>query len=121
MSKKTILVADDDVGILEALDMIFSDAGYAVKVAPNGQVALDLVHQSLPDLILLDLMMPIATGWDVMREVRADPRSKDVPVIILSADHNVAKKAAALQADDYCAKPFDVDEVVTKVEQLLGE
>lgn len=118
-SRKKVLVVDDDPTILEVFDLLLSDAGYDVELAENGRSALTIVERSRPDLIMLDLMMPVMNGWDVMHTLRTQPESRSIPVIILSADQNVESKANELQAEDYCSKPFDVDDVMSKVERLL--
>ena len=118
--KRTVLVIDDDDSILDLLEYLLTDNGYRVRVARDGQEALNLVAHEQPDLILLDLMMPVVNGWEVMWRLRQDDETVHIPVIIISADQNVAKKANDLEAEDYIAKPFDVDEIVGKIGRLLA-
>jgi CheY-like chemotaxis protein len=83
-----------------------------VQLALDGQTALDLIAASPPDLILLDLMMPEMNGWDVMRALRARSNGKRIPVIVISADRDIADKAQSVQADGYLAKPFKVSKLL---------
>lgn len=116
---KCILIVDDDPSILELLEIVFGDIGYDVLVTVDGRHALDQVARRRPDLILLDLMMPVMNGWDVMRHLRADDATAAIPVILVSADQHVGKKAEEMGAEGFCAKPFDVDEIVGVVEMAL--
>jgi two-component system, chemotaxis family, chemotaxis protein CheY len=116
-SGNRVLIVDDDVGIREALTMILEDEGYEVSSAANGQLALDwlVTHSSLPNLILLDLMMPIMNGWEFHTAMRKEGRFATIPVIVLSADSNMAQKAQSLQAQGYLAKPVDIELLLSTV------
>ncbi|HVC35279.1 MAG TPA: response regulator [Chloroflexota bacterium] len=95
--------------------------GYRVLQADNGRVALDLARASVPDLVVLDLMLPEVSGWDVCRALRADPRTASVPIIMLTARDEVADRIVGLElgADDYVVKPFDPKELVARVRAVL--
>jgi CheY-like chemotaxis protein len=110
---KTILIVEDDAGTREALSMILTAQGFAVVGAANGQEALGLLRGDVrPDLILLDLMMPIMDGWQFRREQVKDPALAPIPVVVLSADGNVRQKAASLHSADYLQKPVDPENLL---------
>jgi DNA-binding response OmpR family regulator len=117
-----ILIADDEPNILISLEYLMKREGYAVSVARNGADALDTLRREHPTLVLLDVMMPGKTGFEVCQEVRADDELKDTLILMLTAkgrDTDVAK-GLALGADDYITKPFSTKELVQKVRDLLA-
>ena len=121
MSKK-ILVADDEPNIVISLEYLLKREGYAVLVARDGQEALDVIARERPDLVLLDVMMPIKRGFEVCQAVRANEDLQGTKILMLTAkgrDTDVAK-GTALGADDYMTKPFSTRELVEKVAKLLG-
>jgi CheY-like chemotaxis protein len=110
---KKILVVEDDTATREALSMALGAEGFGVVSAANGQDALGVLRNGeRPDLILLDLMMPIMDGWQFRREQTRDPGLSAIPVVILSADGNVQQKATSLHAAGYLQKPVDVENLV---------
>jgi DNA-binding response OmpR family regulator len=118
----TILIADDEPNMLLSLEFLMQREGYNVILARDGQEAMDLIVRDVPDLVLLDVMMPIKTGFDVCFEVRAhkDNVSK-TRILMLSArsrDTDVAK-GLALGANAYMTKPFSTKDLVTKVQAML--
>ena len=120
MSRK-ILIADDEPNILISLEFLMKREGYEVTVARDGQEALDAVARERPDLVLLDVMMPKKTGFDVCQALRADEANRDVRIVMLTAkgrDTDVAK-GTALGANAYMTKPFSTKELVAKVRELL--
>jgi CheY-like chemotaxis protein len=104
---KRILVVDDDPSIRDLIDMALTDTGSDVLLASNGAAALALVEQSPPDLILLDMRMPIMDGWEFTRRYRGLPGPK-APVVVLTAARDAAERARQVAADGYLAKPFDL-------------
>jgi len=121
MSHK-VLIADDEPNILITLEYLMKREGYAVSVARDGAEALDTLRRERPTLLLLDVMMPTKTGFEVCQEVRADDELKDTLILILTAkgrETDVAK-GLALGADDYITKPFSTKELVRKVRELLA-
>ena len=117
-----ILIADDEPNILISLEYLMKREGYTVSIARNGAEALDTVRRERPALVLLDVMMPAKTGFEVCQEVRADDELKDTLILMLTAkgrDTDVAK-GLALGADDYITKPFSTKELVQKVRDLLA-
>ena len=122
MSKK-ILIADDEPNILISLEFLMKREGYEVVVARDGQEALTAIEKERPALVLLDVMMPVKTGFDVCHEVRASETLRDTLILMLTAkgrDTDVAK-GLALGANAYMTKPFSTRELVQKVREMLGE
>lgn len=113
-----ILVIEDDEKINNLLCRIFENKGWQVKSAENGYDGLQLALKNNYSLIVMDLMLPLKTGEEVLREIRG---KKDTPVIILSAKSQTADRIGLLRlgADDYIIKPFDIDEVVLRIEAVL--
>ncbi len=118
----SILIADDEPNILLSLEFLMKRAGYLVHKASDGQAALDAIEQHTPDLVLLDVMMPKKTGYEVCQTIRADPRWSNIKVVLLTAKGRDVdrEKGLALGADDYITKPFATQDIVEKVKELLG-
>jgi len=117
-----ILIADDEPNILISLEYLMKREGYDVQVARDGQEALDTVRRERPRLVLLDVMMPKKSGFEVCQEIRSDESVKDTLVLMLTAkgrDTDVAK-GLAMGADGYMTKPFSTKELVQKVRELLA-
>lgn len=117
-----ILVADDEPNIVISLEYLLKREGYTVLVARDGQEALDVIAREMPDLVLLDVMMPKKTGFEVCQEVRANDALKGVKILMLTAkgrDTDVAK-GTALGADAYMTKPFSTRDLAQKVADMLG-
>jgi two-component system alkaline phosphatase synthesis response regulator PhoP len=116
-----ILVVDDDREIVRLLRAYLEQAGYRVLVAYDGEAALHILRRELPDLVVLDLMLPDRDGWDVTRVVRGDPNLKATPIIMLTARVEDHEKIVGLElgADDYVTKPFNPREVVARVGAVL--
>src|SRR5262249_10404240 len=118
MSKPTVLVVDDEPQILRVIRVSLPLRGYEVITASSGEEALDQIGKQVPDLIILDLVMPEMSGLDVCRRVR---EFSTVPIIVLSAKGAESDKVAALDlgADDYVAKPFGMDELLARIRAVL--
>ena len=118
MEKKKILVVDDDINICELLRLYLEKDGYSVITCHDGGTAIETVTKECPDLILLDIMLPVFDGWQVCREVR---KTSNVPIIMVTAKGETFDKVLGLEfgADDYVAKPFDAKEVVARVKAVL--
>lgn len=121
--KQKILIADDEPNILISLEFLMQREGYEVVLARDGQEAIDAIVRERPALVLLDVMMPIKTGFDVCCEVRASAAVCDTLILMLTARgrDTDAAKGLALGANAYMTKPFSTKELVCKVRQLLGE
>jgi DNA-binding response OmpR family regulator len=116
-----ILIADDEPNILISLEYLMKRAGYEVLLARDGQEALDVMRREHPSLVLLDVMMPLKTGFEVCQELRADDSLRDILVLMLTAkgrDTDIAK-GLAMGADAYMTKPFSTQELVQKVRSML--
>lgn len=121
MSEK-ILIADDEPNILISLEYLLKREGYEVVLARDGQEAMDAIHRERPALVLLDVMMPSKTGFDVCCEVRSSEAVRETRILMLTAkgrDTDVAK-GLALGANAYMTKPFSTRELVQKVRELLA-
>ena len=120
---KTILIVDDEPGILSALQFLMEQQGYNVLTAESGEFALQLIDQYNPDLVLLDIMLPGIDGWEVCKIVHLNPDFRNVKIIFLTAKNNkdAIDKGLALGGDAYITKPFKNDELVAKVKEILGE
>jgi DNA-binding response OmpR family regulator len=118
----TVLIADDEPNIVVSLEYLMKREGYVVHVARDGDAALAAIRQLRPDLVLLDVMMPGKSGFEVCQAVRADDALAAVKILMLTAkgrDTDEAK-GRALGADDYMTKPFSTRELAERVRSLLG-
>lgn len=123
MSRKAkILIVDDEPFNVDVLQQELEDLNYQIITAFNGQEALDKIKSEHPDLILLDLMMPVLDGFAVLSQIKADNDLRDIPVIIVSAanDSKSVVKGIKQGADDYITKPIDADHLKKKVKEHLG-
>ncbi len=119
---KTLLVADDEPNIVISLEYLLKREGYTVLVAHNGQEALEAIATHRPDLVLLDVMMPVKTGFEVCQEVRASDTLQHTKILMLTAkgrDTDMTK-GLALGADGYMTKPFSTHDLVKKVADMLS-
>jgi CheY-like chemotaxis protein len=118
---KTILVADDDPDILSIVSMSLETQGYTVYKATNGREAVDLAKQHHPDLVLMDMMMPIVSGYEAVTEIKADAATRDITIVGLSAKAMATdmERATDVGIDGYITKPFRIAQVLTVVESYL--
>ena len=118
-----VLIADDEPNIVISLEFLMKREGHVVSIARDGIAALEAIRRERPDLVLLDLMMPGMTGFDVCQAVRADESLAGVKILMLTAkgrDTDTAK-GIALGADAYMTKPFSTQELAARVRELLGK
>ena len=117
----TVLIADDEPNILISLEFLLKREGYDVKLARDGQEAIDAIVAHRPDLVLLDVMMPRKTGFDVCQEVRALESVKDTRILMLTAKNTERDTVRALDAgaNDFVSKPFQPNELLARVRRLL--
>jgi PleD family two-component response regulator len=122
MKNKRILVVEDDFDISNMLRIYFSGLQYEVQIAPRGGEALQMTRKQLPNLIILDIMLPDMNGYDVCRELRTNNRTKHVPIIFLTQKDERSDKIAGLElgADDYITKPFDIEELKLRVQNAIA-
>jgi len=121
MSQVKILIVEDEEDVLELVRYNLEKNGYLTDSALNGRKALEKIRSTLPDLILLDLMLPEVDGLEICRSVKRDPRTADIPVIMLTAKGTEADIVAGLEmgADDYVTKPFSPRVLMARVKAVL--
>ncbi len=121
MDKPTILVVDDEEDIVELVEMNLSREGYKVLTCGTGEDALEITHSKLPNLVILDLMLPGVDGLEVCRRLKSHPKTEQIPIIILSAKGEETDIVAGLElgADDYITKPFSGKVMVARVRRIL--
>jgi CheY-like chemotaxis protein len=117
MKPKPILVVDDEPAILEMIAELLMYEGYQVVTTSEGSVALAQAKVDPPALILLDLMMPGMSGWQVIAALKASPQTRAIPVVLLSARRDLPATAAELEVVTFLAKPFDIDELLSIVHE----
>ena len=119
---KRVLIVDDEPNIVISLEFLLKREGFAVSVARDGEEALAAIRAQVPDLVILDVMMPRLDGFSVLSQVRADPAVAAVPVLMLTAKGREAeqKKGLALGANAYLPKPFSTHELIAKAKALLA-
>jgi two-component system, OmpR family, alkaline phosphatase synthesis response regulator PhoP len=122
MAKK-VLIADDEPNIVTSLEYLMTRSGYEVQVARNGEEALALVESFRPDLVLLDVMMPQRSGYEVCQKMRERPEWRHIRIVMLSAKGREAEvsKGLSLGADAYVTKPFSNRDLTAQIAALLGE
>ena len=120
---KKILIADDEPNIVVSLEFLMKQKGYLVRTAGNGEEALSAVREFGPDLVLLDVMMPRMSGYDVCQKIRENPAWSAIRIVMLSAKGRdiEVNKGIAVGADAYVTKPFSTKDLIAKVQELLGE
>ncbi|MGN0654338.1 MAG: response regulator transcription factor [Oscillospiraceae bacterium] len=117
MALEKILIVDDDVNICELLRIYLEKEGYTVILAHDGEKGIEKFNATKPDIILLDIMLPVMDGWQVCREIR---KKSNVPIIMVTAKSETFDKVLGLElgADDYVVKPFDAKEVVARIKAV---
>jgi CheY-like chemotaxis protein len=121
MAKERILVVEDNRDIANVLKLFLTSRGYLVKVTPRGRDALSLSRLELPNLILLDILLPDLDGYEVCRALRTSPRTGHIPIIFLTQKDERSDRIAGLQlgVDDYITKPFDIEELGLRIQNVL--
>jgi two-component system alkaline phosphatase synthesis response regulator PhoP len=123
MSQKAkVLIVDDEPNNVDFLEQALEDSGYQLITATNGQEALNKIQSEQPDIILLDLNMPIMDGFTVLAKVKEDPNLRDIPVIIISSEQESKSVVKGIKqgAEDYLTKPVNAGLLVKKVKEYLG-
>ena len=120
---KQILCIEDEPEMIDLIRLILGRRGFEVVGAAGGKEGLEKVRQQPPDLVLLDLMMPDMDGWEVYQQMKADEKTKEIPVIVVTAKAQSIDKVLGLhiaKVDDYIAKPFSPQDLLNSVEKVLG-
>lgn len=119
--KPKVLVVDDNPLNIELLDAYLKSSGYEIITATNGREALSIIDSNPPDLLLLDIMMPEMDGYEVCRKVKGEPSTRTIPIVLLTALHDVQDRIKGIEAgcDDFISKPFNNIELLTRVKSLL--
>jgi len=115
---KKIMIADDDPGIVDAVEIILDFEGYQVSSTVNGATILDMKTE-FPDLLLLDIWMSGFDGRDICRKLKNDDTTKSIPIIMISASRDIERSAYDAGADDFLAKPFEIDDLLGKIRKHL--
>ena len=122
MSKGKILVVDDEINITQILQFSIGAEGYEVITAQNGEEAIEKARREQPDLIILDIMMPRIDGYEACRILKANPMTKNIPVVLLTAkgrdiDKRLGQEVGAI---DYIVKPFSPNKLIDRIHKLLS-
>ena len=121
--KKKILCIEDEREMIDLIKLILERRGFEVLGALGGKEGLEVIRREMPDLILLDLMMPEVDGWEVYRQMRADEQLKDIPVVVVTAKAQSIDKVLGLhiaKVDDYVTKPFGPQELLKSIDKVLA-
>jgi two-component system response regulator VicR len=121
--KKRILCVEDEEEMIDLIKLILERKGFEVLGAVGGKEGLEVIRREMPDLVLLDLMMPEVDGWEVYREMKADEQLKDISVIVVTAKAQSIDKVLGLhiaKVDDYITKPFGPQELLKSVDKVLA-
>ncbi len=116
--RRRVLVVEDDRDLVSLLQIVLTDAGYRVATAGEGVEALERVSEEMPELILLDMRMPVMNGWEFAREFRAR-YGRGAPIIVVTAAENARLRAQEIGAEGWLEKPFELEEVLTAVARVL--
>lgn len=119
---RCIVCVEDEPEMIDLIRLILGRRGFEVKGATGGRDGLKMIQDDHPDLILLDLMMPDMDGWEVYQQLKADEKTKNIPVIVVTAKAQSIDKVLGLhiaKVDDYIAKPFSPQELVDSIEKVL--
>jgi two-component system response regulator VicR len=124
VEKKRILCIEDQPEMIQLIRLVLRRHGFEVEGALGGREGLRMIRENPPDLVLLDLMMPEVDGWEVYRQIRADERFKQLPVIAVTAKGQHVDRVVGVQVagmNDFITKPFGLDDLVTRVERVLND
>ena len=122
--RKKIMVVDDEPDILFTVGQVLETSGYEVIKAKDGKECIELLNQlsEIPDLVLLDIMMPEISGWDVAAKIKENPRWKEIPIVFLTAKGDIMSIGMGnLTAEDYIVKPFDIKDLKERVDKILNK
>lgn len=119
---KCILIVDDELQVVKFLSFRLQRLGYEIRTAVDGQKAMESVREKKPDLMFLDLQIPMMNGYEVCRQIKSDPELKNIPVVFLTADANVKtnQDVEHVYADGFVIKPFDQEEISKIIDKFLN-
>ena len=120
---RRVVYIEDDQEMIDLVELILTRRGYQVKGADGGRNGLDMILEDPPDLVLLDLMMPGMDGWEVYQQLKANPKTRQIPVIIVTAKAQAIDRVLGLhiaKVDDYISKPFRPQELVDSIDHVLS-
>lgn len=118
---KTILIVDDEEDLVKVTMFRLKSMGYNVIIGGNGQDAIDMIGKERPDLVLLDLRLPVMDGIEVCRKVKSDDNTKDIPIVLFTASTNeINEQAGKAGADGFLVKPFEREHLNAVIEKFLG-
>ncbi|WP_313267973.1 response regulator [Epilithonimonas vandammei] len=120
MDKKKILIFDDDTTLLELISIIFKDGGYEVDISQTSHNILEKVSEFHPDIILMDNWIPNIGGIEATKLLKSNEQFRNIPVIYVTANNDIESLAESAKADDYVAKPFDLEELENKVAKYIN-
>ena len=121
---KRVIYFEDESDMVELVRIILGREGYHVEGVREGQLGLQAIKEELPDIILLDLMMPDMDGWEIFQQIKNDEATMNIPIIVITAKAQTVDKVLGLEiakVDDYISKPFRPHELVERVEKVLSE
>lgn len=119
-----IMVVDDEPDVVDLVRLVLESDGFEVVTAYSGKECLEKIGRDMPDLVLLDIMMPQMDGWEVYSKIKVNPKTKDIPVAMLTAKSQSIDKMIGLhvvKVDDYITKPFGRSELLERVKKILKE
>ncbi len=117
-----VIYVEDDAEMIDLIRLILNRRGYQVTGANGGQQGLDLIRSEIPDLVLLDLMMPNMDGWEVYQQLKSNPETNQIPVIVITAKSQPIDRVLGLhiaKVDDYICKPFHPQELLDSIDKVL--
>ena len=123
MSQKTILIVEDEMGMRDSLREVLENGGHKIVVAEDGEIASQIIKKEVFDLVLLDIILPKKDGFEVLKELKSDEKTKETPVVLTTnlSDPKDIQKALALGATTYLVKSnYSLADIVTKVDEILG-
>lgn len=121
MENKKILIIDDEPDFVKMLKMRLEFSGYEVAIAFDGDEGLEILRKEIPDLILLDIMMPNKDGYTFLLDMKKDERTREIPVIALTAKAGMKDLFELEGAKDYIVKPFESEHLLAKIREVVGE
>lgn len=114
-----MLIVEDEQDVAALIAGVLDLEGYEPRLAV-GENAMDQVHTFQPDVVLLDLMMPVVDGFEVARRLHADPKTAEIPIVVMTAMHDARKRASEIGASQFLAKPFDIDDLLGRIEEATA-